>query len=110
MARSSTWRGAVPGLTLDQALVEFLRHKELLLVLDNCEHVLDEAAELMEMLERSCPRVRVPATSREGVGIDGERIVRCRPWARRPGKASVARSPRRGCGAPVRGAGPRVWC
>ena len=63
------------GLTLDQALVEFLRHKELLLVLDNCEHVLDEAAELMELLEQSCPRVQMLATSREGLGIDGERIL-----------------------------------
>ena len=44
-------------------------------MLDNCEHVLDEAAELMEMLEQSCPRVQILATSREGVGIDGERIL-----------------------------------
>jgi predicted ATPase/class 3 adenylate cyclase len=63
------------GQTLEQALVDFLRHKELLLVLDNCEHVLDEAASLVETCERSCPRVRVLATSREGLGIDGERIL-----------------------------------
>ena len=63
------------GQTLEQALVDFLRHKELLLVLDNCEHVLDEAAALVETTERSCPRVRVLATSREGLGIDGERIL-----------------------------------
>ena len=67
---------ACSGQTLEQALVEFLRHKELLLVLDNCEHVLDEAAELVEALgQRSCPRVVVLATSREGMGIDGERIL-----------------------------------
>ena len=35
------------GLTIDQALVEFLRHKELLLVLDNCEHVLDDAGRVV---------------------------------------------------------------
>ena len=63
------------GQTLEQALVEFLRDKELLLVLDNCEHVLDEAAGLAELLERSCSRVAVLATSREGLGIDGERIL-----------------------------------
>src|SRR5262249_46089073 len=61
--------------TLEEAVVEFLRHKELLLVLDNCEHVLDEAAALVETLERSCPRLEVLATSREGLGIDGERII-----------------------------------
>ena len=95
------------GLTLEQALVEFLRHKELLLVLDNCEHVLDEAAELVEMLERSCPRVRVLATSREGLGIDGERILAVPSLGSPRPDASVAGSWSR-CGAPVRGAGPRV--
>ncbi|MFI5047960.1 MAG: ATP-binding protein, partial [Acidimicrobiia bacterium] len=63
------------GQTLEQALVDFLQHKELLIVLDNCEHVLDEAAELVETLERSCSQVRVLATSREGLSIDGERIL-----------------------------------
>ena len=63
------------GQTLEQALLDFLRHKELLVVLDNCEHVLDEAADLVEAIERSCPRTRVLATSREGLGIDGERIL-----------------------------------
>ncbi len=61
--------------TLEQALVEFLRGKELLLVLDNCEHVLAPAAALVEALERTCPHVTVLATSREGLAIDGERMV-----------------------------------
>ena len=69
------------GDTLLEALVEFLRNKEMLLLLDNCEHVLDEAAELAETLERSCHRVRVLATSREGLGIDGERIIAVRSLA-----------------------------
>src|SRR5439155_14055166 len=63
------------GQTLEQALLDFLRHKELLVVLDNCEHVLDEAADLVEAIERSCPGTKVLATSREGLGIDGERIL-----------------------------------
>jgi predicted ATPase/class 3 adenylate cyclase len=63
------------GQTREQALLDFLRHKELLVVLDNCEHVLDEAAELVEAIERFCPRTQVLATSREGLGIDGERIL-----------------------------------
>jgi class 3 adenylate cyclase len=58
-----------------EALVEFLRSKELLLVLDNCEHLIDGAAALAENLARSCERLVILATSREGLGIDGERLV-----------------------------------
>jgi predicted ATPase/DNA-binding SARP family transcriptional activator len=61
--------------TVEDALVEFLRHKELLLVLDNCEHLLEPAAQLITTLERSCARLVVLTTSREGLGVDGERIV-----------------------------------
>ena len=57
------------------ALVESLRTKQLLLVLDNCEHVLDAAAALAATLERSCERLVILATSREGLEIDGERLV-----------------------------------
>jgi predicted ATPase len=57
------------------SVVEFFRTKELLLVVDNCEHVLGAAAELVEELERSCPHLVVLATSREGLAIEGERVV-----------------------------------
>ena len=58
-----------------EALVEFLRSKQLLLVLDNCEHLLDGAAALAGALARSCERLVILATSREGLGIEGERLV-----------------------------------
>ena len=63
------------------ALVEFLRNKELLLVLDNCEHLLAGAAALAAVLERSCARLVILATSREGLGIEGERLVPVPPFA-----------------------------
>ena len=63
------------GQTLEQSLVEFLRSKQLLLVVDNCEHLLEGVADLVEMLERSCPGVVVLATSREGLALDGERML-----------------------------------
>jgi predicted ATPase len=69
---SVTPRGAE---TVEEAVVEFLRHKELLLVLDNCEHLLEPVAHIVNTLERSCPRLVVLATSREGLGVDGERIL-----------------------------------
>ena len=63
------------GQTMEQTLTEFLLTKQLLLVVDNCEHVLDAAAELVEELVSTCARVVVLATSREGLALDGERLL-----------------------------------
>jgi predicted ATPase/class 3 adenylate cyclase len=67
-----------PDLSLAQSIVEYLRFRELLLVLDNCEHLLDDAGELADAVVRSCPNVRVVATSREALDVAGERVVRVR--------------------------------
>ena len=67
------------GSTVTDRLVEYLRTKNLLLVLDNCEHVLDAAADLADALVRECPDLRVLATSREPLGIDGERVLPVQP-------------------------------
>jgi class 3 adenylate cyclase len=75
---SVTARG---GQSTRDALVEFLRNKELLLVLDNCEHLLAGASALATVLERSCARLVILATSREGLGIDGERLIPVPPFA-----------------------------
>ena len=56
-------------------MIEYLRTRELLLVVDNCEHVLDAAAKLVDQIVRHCPRVSVLATSREALGVEGERIL-----------------------------------
>src|SRR6516164_3527657 len=63
------------GQSTCEALVEFLRNKELLLVLDNCEHLIEGAAALAGVLARSCERLVILATSREALGIDGEHLV-----------------------------------
>ena len=55
------------------ALIETLRDREMLLVLDNCEHVVDACASLAETLLRACPRLSILATSREALGVGGER-------------------------------------
>ncbi|MEU6877781.1 BTAD domain-containing putative transcriptional regulator [Streptomyces sp. NPDC046712] len=55
-------------------LVEHLAARCLLLVLDNCEHVIDAAAALAETLLTHCPRLRVLATSREPLGVPGEAV------------------------------------
>jgi predicted ATPase/class 3 adenylate cyclase len=66
---------AQAGQGTGEALAEFLRGKELLLVLDNCEHLLEAAAALATGLARSCPRLVILATSREALGVEGERLV-----------------------------------
>ena len=62
------------GLTIEQTVVSYLQSRSLLLVLDNCEHVLDAAARLVSGLIRHCPGVAVLATSREPLGLDGEQL------------------------------------
>ncbi|MGW0021654.1 protein kinase domain-containing protein [Rhodococcus sp. NPDC003382] len=64
---------------VQEALLEFLAPQQMLLVLDNCEHVIDAAAELVEVLLRRCPGVRVLATSREPLGLGGETVLRVPP-------------------------------
>jgi class 3 adenylate cyclase len=66
---------APAGLSTSAALVQFLRGKQLLLVLDNCEHLLEAAGGLADVLQRSCERLVILATSREGLGIEGERLL-----------------------------------
>jgi predicted ATPase/DNA-binding CsgD family transcriptional regulator len=57
---------------LTETLTDYLVSKQVLLVLDNCEHLIWACAELAEALLRSCPELRVLATSREALGINGE--------------------------------------
>ncbi len=67
-----------PGLSLAASIVEYLKVRELLLVLDNCEHLLDEAGDLADALVQGCPNVTVLATSREALDVPGEHVVRVR--------------------------------
>ena len=62
-----------PGRTLGEALVEDLKTKELLLILDNCEHLIDACAVLADTLLHACPNLKIFATSREALGVAGER-------------------------------------
>jgi hypothetical protein len=59
--------------------LDSLREKRALLVLDNCEHVLDAAGEIVHRLLQRCPNFRVLATSRESLRIPGERLLRLEP-------------------------------
>jgi predicted ATPase/class 3 adenylate cyclase len=68
--------GVVPraGMTPRESILDHLRERDCLIVLDNCEHLLDVVAGLTDAILLGCQRVRVLATSREGLGIDGEQL------------------------------------
>ena len=61
-----------PREPITDTLADVLRDRQLLLVLDNCEHLIEAVAGLVDALLDSCPRVRILATSREGLGLEGE--------------------------------------
>ena len=63
------------GRSLTESVRDYLAGKQALIVLDNCEHLLDEAAAMAEAMVRAAPRVRVLATSREPLGVAGERLL-----------------------------------
>ena len=63
-----------PGMSLGASMVEFARAKQMLVVLDNCEHLVEPAMRLSRVFLDACPEVRVLATSREALGIEGEQV------------------------------------
>ena len=72
---------ARPGLSMTRNVADHLRSKRLLLVLDNCEHVKADVARLVDAVLRGSPEVRVLATSREPLDVDGERVIPVPPLA-----------------------------
>ncbi len=96
-----------PGRSLTETLVDALREKKLLMVLDNCEHLVEAAAHLVDVLLSSCPHLRVVATSREALVLEEELLWRMNPLSVPDGSSSARRwgvgTLRRG--AAVRGAG-----
>jgi predicted ATPase len=78
-----------PQMSLGESIVDFLRTREALVMLDNCEHLLDAAAALAEAVLEGAPGVRVLATSREGLGVPAEQV---RPVRSLPVPASIGTS------------------
>lgn len=65
-----------PGRPIEETLFDGLQDRTLLIVLDNCEHLIDACAKFADGIIRSCPKVRVVATSREPLDMEGERVFR----------------------------------
>ncbi|MEU4557930.1 BTAD domain-containing putative transcriptional regulator [Actinoplanes sp. NPDC023936] len=85
-----------PDMDLTDRLVTAIREREVLLILDNCEHVIEQAATLAHRLLGECRRLRILATSREPLGITGETLWQVEPLTV-PGRAAgieeIASSP-----------------
>jgi non-specific serine/threonine protein kinase len=80
------------GRSPTERLVAHLRNRQLLLVLDNCEHVQEAAAALAAELLSSCPGVQVLVTSRHALGLPGELVLTVPPLPT-PDHGRAARSP-----------------
>jgi len=72
-----------------ESLADALREQNTLILLDNCEHVIDDAAKFCGLLVRDSPRLRILATSREPLGLDGERVYRVPSLSLPPGEAEA---------------------
>jgi predicted ATPase/DNA-binding SARP family transcriptional activator len=77
------------GLGVSDILVDYLKHKKLLLFLDNCEHIIEACAWFVEAVIKGCPQVKVLATSREAFGIPGEQLFQVLPLAAPPDCAQL---------------------
>lgn len=74
------------------ALIAWLRDKQALIVLDNCEHVVDAAAMIAEAILNMAPRITIMATSREPLRAQGEWLHRLAPLALPPGQPGITAS------------------
>ncbi len=75
---------AQPGASVERAIAEHLRTASALLVVDNCEHVVESVASLLDDLMRNCPSVRVVATSREALQTPSEHRYSVEPLRLEP--------------------------
>jgi predicted ATPase/DNA-binding SARP family transcriptional activator len=88
--------GAAPSADVTDGLIAAIREREALLILDNCEHVIEAAAKFADRMLGECRRLRILATSREPLGITGEALWLVEPLALPEGDASpgeIASSP-----------------
>jgi predicted ATPase/DNA-binding CsgD family transcriptional regulator len=79
-----------PSQSATSTIVDFLRRRTVLLVLDNCEHVIDAVARLADTVLRTCAHIRILATSREPVRIDGEGVYALEPLTIPAGESTGA--------------------
>ena len=78
-----------PYITASSTLVETIGERHMLVVIDNCDHLIDACAQLADALLRVCPNLRILATSREALGIQGESVWPVSPLPVAPSSPAV---------------------
>ncbi|MBK6773668.1 MAG: hypothetical protein IPG78_16345 [Ignavibacteria bacterium] len=71
------------GRTPEETLTDYLCEKEMLIILDNCEHLINECAGISGKTSRNCPKIKIIATSREALNCSGEQtsdFLLCQSW------------------------------
>jgi predicted ATPase len=66
----------VQNIPLISIVLDYLRDRQLLLIFDNCEHLVEASAQIANQLLHACPHLKIIASSREALGIDGETVYR----------------------------------
>lgn len=66
----------VAGIPLIRIVIDYLHAKQLLLIFDNCEHLIEETAQIADQILHACPQLKIIASSREALGIAGETVYR----------------------------------
>ncbi len=66
----------IQGIPLMDTVTDYLRGRHLLLILDNCEHLIETCAKITDQLLHDCPKLKITASSREALGISGESVYR----------------------------------
>ena len=79
-----------PGLPMRELVLNYLRDKYLLLILDNCEHLIETCAQLANQFLHNSPNLKIIASSREALGINGETVYRV-PSLTLPDQAKASR-------------------
>ena len=79
-----------PGMPMQELVLNYLRNKYLLLLLDNCEHLIETCAQLADQFLHNSPNLKIIASSREALGINGETIYRV-PSLTLPNQSKVSR-------------------
>ena len=69
----------IQNIPLIEILLDYLRAKEMLLMLDNCEHLIEASAQITDQILHVCPNLKIIASSREALGIEGETVYRVPP-------------------------------
>jgi len=87
--------GAYRGRPLLDVVLEYLQPRRLMLIVDNCEHLIEDAAHVVDTILQRTPNIRILATSREPLGIAAEHVHRVPPLTVPPAKTLSAAEARR---------------